>query len=596
MRNSSWQLLTALLHEFGHYIDLILRQDLADKKPDGSSTLSREAEGDEGAKFAYQIAFYDFANTSETTYATYTSPEYSGPLKVNYAAARNAIQESQGEAAQRNEGKEGALEFFGEGRGEHNEKNPHGSFGHQSIEDALIEAGFKDELERRQIYFGNWLRDLSQILDPKIVRKPSAPKDFPRYIGRDQLTRVVALKAQTTFVKKPEQKPLFVVTKEKLGVYRAVEHIDNPTNNDPNAENPHDIDPDFESLPSKAYTEIDPATSMKRYISASIEYMQSELRKAMASGSGPDGFRHFGAALHVLEDYFAHSNFVELSLRKVGYKNVLPWTSPAPGKHPYPLVTGMFSSTDVIASTAGLIGDTLFKVQWEYKVTKPGERTEADRTLLVLLEEDSDPAKLEDFKQYLLLRDKLQSIPGREYIEKAGHYTFGMIVNAENFAFNTLLHLVGNTVDDTQVEFAGDPNINGSTNPTHSQLAKDHDNHPFHVLATLLAKEAVHKVGKTMANRWSGDLTADPAAIAAAFLVHPLDSTWQDKIVSTWALSHPEQVKRGASATELDALRAPHEKEVRDDINKAVQRSKDTWEYVNRNYETIFGEKNQVKK
>ena len=56
-RDDAWLLLTALLHEFGHYIDTVLRHDLADKNADGSSTLASDARDDEGARFAYEIAF-----------------------------------------------------------------------------------------------------------------------------------------------------------------------------------------------------------------------------------------------------------------------------------------------------------------------------------------------------------------------------------------------------------------------------------------------------------------------------------------------------------------------------------------------------------
>ena len=61
-------------------------------------------------------------------------------------------------------------------------------------------------------------------------------------------------------------------------------------------------------------------------------------------------FRSLGAAFHVLEDYFSHTNFVELSLRKLGY-DVYPWVegkqknNPATGKPLYediPIVTGNF--------------------------------------------------------------------------------------------------------------------------------------------------------------------------------------------------------------------------------------------------------------
>ena len=37
-------------------------------------------------------------------------------------------------------------------------------------------------------------------------------------------------------------------------------------------------------------------------------------------------------------------------------------------------------------------------------------------------------------------------------------------------------------------------------------------------------------------------------------------------------------------------------KEVRDAIEKAGKRSKSTWDYLNQNYDTTFGRRNQVKK
>jgi hypothetical protein len=96
--------------------------------------------------------------------------------------------------------------------------------------------------------------------------------------------------------------------------------------------------------------------------------------------------------------------------------------------------------------------------------------------------------------------------------------------------------------------------------------------------------------------RWRGDVTADPTEVAAAFIVHPMDSNWQDVIVTNWGRSHPQQIKRGTSFTEWEALRKEHEQEVRQRIEGARKHSKDLWNYINGNYETIFGEKNQVKK
>jgi type VI secretion system VgrG family protein len=588
-RDESWELLTALLHEFGHYIDLVLRTDLADKHPDGSSTLKADADLDEGAKFAYEIAVFDFAGSSEAEYANYSSPNFSGPLKVNYNEARTAIRQAQDEQAQRMEGKDGSVEYFGAGRGEHHAERPNSSFGHQSIEDAL-ENEIYTEAVRKQIYFGNWLRDFSQVLDPAIVRAPNAPKNFPRAIARKELTEVVDVLAETEFVAKASEKALFKVTEDLLGVYRPVEHIDNPTNNKKDAPDPQTIDKDFQPKARPQDVAVDTATGMKRYIVESRKYMQAELGKAVAAGRTPAGYRHFGAALHVLEDYFAHSNFVELSLRKAGHTNVLPWTSPVAGsKHMYPVVTGMFDSDDVIASTAGLIADTLFKVEWDYKAIKPGERTKADRIVRILLREHRDPSWLKLFDQALLYRDALARMPGRDVIGKVMHYSFGMIGNCYAFVYSSLLKLAGESVDDQQVVRTGNPNTNGSTDPTHSQLAKDHDTHAFHVLAALLAKEAVRNVGNAMAARWTGsNPAADPAAIAGAYLVHPMDCHWQDATVAQWAKKNPANVKRGESATEWEALEKAHKKEVLDGIRNAGKASQSTWDYVNKYFKDLF--------
>jgi len=65
--------------------------------------------------------------------------------------------------------------------------------------------------------------------------------------------------------------------------------------------------------------------------------------------------------------------------------------------------------------------------------------------------------------------------------------------------------------------------------------------------------------------------------------------------VANWALSHASEIKRGESATEWEALEKAHKQEAIDAITKAGQRSKDVWNYINKNYEELFGDKNQVR-
>lgn len=98
-----------------------------------------------------------------------------------------------------------------------------------------------------------------------------------------------------------------------------------------------------------------------------------------------------------------------------------------------------------------------------------------------------------------------------------------------------------------------------------------------------------------MAARWAGDRKADPGAVATNFLIHPFDCTWQDKLVAEWARMHPDLVKRGESATAMEAVRAAHEQEARKHVEQVRSKSVETWKYINKYYSAIFGETNQVK-
>jgi type VI secretion system secreted protein VgrG len=596
------RLLAILLHEFGHHIDNVLRTDLSDKHPDGSSTLAEDGLLDEGARYAYRIAFFDIENSHETIYAHYTSANYDGPLKVDYREAQAAIQRSQRADAQEQEYKSGSREGFGAGRGEHHEEKPGSSFGHESIGDALEKVGFT-ALQRKAIYFGNWLRDYSQLLDPKIVRAQTAPMDFPSKLSREVITNAVNLLAKKEFysLRKTKNGPEdYTVTKKMLGVYRPSEHIDNPKNLKPDPADPQAIDPEFEPwvLPGDPLLDILPKRSMKGYIRNSEAYMHKQLQKAAAAGPTAKGMRWFGEALHVLEDYFAHSNYVELSLRKLGHNKVLPWTSKTDCKHGWPVVTGMFNSSDVIASLAEPLAKMLFPVRNDFEASIPGERSDAEEMMLILLEDHSDPRWKERLEALLAARDKWAAMPGHQYVEKAGWIVgtpLRLYINANNMAFQALLQLIGNSVDDAQTLLEEDHNTSGSTDPSHSQLAKDHDNHPFHALAAQLAGHAVEQVGAAMYRRWKGDTASDPATLASSFICHPNDSTWQDAIVSNWAKSHPKEILQGASATDLEHLHETHAKPALERIKQIGSRGKENWNYINKHYLDLFGERSQIK-
>lgn len=97
-----------------------------------------------------------------------------------------------------------------------------------------------------------------------------------------------------------------------------------------------------------------------------------------------------------------------------------------------------------------------------------------------------------------------------------------------------------------------DPAAPFPTDPSHTQLAKDHDSHPFHVLAVELAKQAVKELGMVMAAYWGSPAEGilpnekvDPVAVTTAFFCHTEESTWQDRIVQRWAEANPDKIKAG---------------------------------------------------
>jgi hypothetical protein len=466
---------------------------------------------------------------------------------------------------------------------------------HSSIEQVLARADFKPD-EISAIYFGNWLRDYSQLLDPKIVRSTHMPKNFPDVLSREALTKIIDILAVREFTGLMKiDRERFRVTPERLGVYRPSEHIDNPKVNNPSPADPQSRDKDFEPwvLPDDAFLDIDYQTSMKRYIHRSAEVMKAEFQKAAHEGvESTDGLRAFGSALHILEDFFSHSNFVELSLIKQGYSDVLPWTSKADCKHGLPLVTGMFGSTDVIASLAEPLGKILFSIDSAtFKPTQPYERSERDQIIQILLSEHPNESFLKAHNEFLNARDKWASLPFSSYIEEVRHYLGvpGMVLNnAMGSVMQGLLTMLGNRVGDAQTHLTENPNTSGSTDPSHSQLAKDHGEHPLHELAALLARTAVLSIGQNMLSQWIGKEGAfNTAEMAASYLTHPMDTEWQDHLVAQWASKNPQLVMKATNESELRNI-ADHVRE------EAVQQLETFKELGSRFLETFLSKENHI--
>lgn len=607
-------LISALVEEYGHYIDHKLRNTY--------SNIGGDAKNDEGAVFAYQIAFHGLLDADLHEYARVKTDDFDGALALDMSEAKAAIEENANEREQLQDGQSGSFEFFGAGMGDENNLR---SYGHEKIEVVLSSIEFSD-VELKKIYFGNWLRDYSQIIDPGLVRPASdiiqqaqnnygignidqsADLDGVR-LSRATLTKLVGVLALKFFKKDyPDlalsfQKLLWGEKgQEILGCYRPEEHIDNPLPGPRDKRNEWSdgklIDDCFAPLPTDQQLQINPVSLIKNHIATDVlkadgspdqermsaaSYMKSRIEHAIDCGRTDEGLRAFGEGLHVLEDYFAHSNFVEVALIELGYLDVYPWVDEKINGH-YPIVTGCFGRLDVLHSIAPKLAELIPHELEPYdsgnfkNIAPEGEtpvwRCEDDYIILTILEDidgaqavnenessanykgDSELWMLQRYKEYLDLRDL--KINGKsniliEWLFIAIHHSIQFIIFGMGITNYLIVKPLSHMVDDYQT-FSQDMEAKSvGIDPTHSQLAKDHDNHHFHDIAAELATMAVANVGQRLMDSYTGRINeVNAAELAIQYLCHPKDCDWYIDKLKLWGERNPDRIERAKSRSSVE--------------------------------------------
>ncbi|KAK2629283.1 hypothetical protein QTJ16_000103 [Diplocarpon rosae] len=258
------------------------------------------------------------------------------------------------------------------------------NFRHGDIEDMLKSLAFIrghkwTSMMVKRVYFGNWLRDYSQAVDVGSLKGVSAPT----------IRILVWVLSFLSFGYATEE---FEVTEERLGVYRPEEHIDNPKGyaDDKDA---RQYDSRLRGPVNPIELEVDMNTGMKNYIAnesggqyaTSTGYVRFSLERSIhfgrtyTNGSGNskgkeadlcEALRCLGQALHCMEDFGAHTNYCELALRELGYRDVFPHTGSATeinirGHQIYPLVTGTFGAVDFLHSVLGEATDHFTQTEVE---------------------------------------------------------------------------------------------------------------------------------------------------------------------------------------------------------------------------------------
>ncbi|KAK8079398.1 Het-c heterokaryon incompatibility protein [Apiospora hydei] len=237
---------------------------------------------------------------------------------------------------------------------------------HGDIEDALLGIMMARALNKKgkefskvmvaRVYFGNWLRDYSQAVDLGTIKT----------VSYEAIRLVVAILGFMNFGFGSKE---FEVTEERLGCYRPEEHIDNPKGyggGDDPKRYWHGLRGPVDEERELA---IDPETGMINYIANENEEGIAtsagllrhllgrciELGREHAATGNDDALyeamRLMGTGLHCLEDFFAHSNYIELALIEMGNRDIFP--------HVGRDVRVVLEDVDFLHSVAGEVSDKL---------------------------------------------------------------------------------------------------------------------------------------------------------------------------------------------------------------------------------------------
>jgi hypothetical protein len=219
-----------------------------------------------------------------------------------------------------------------------------------------------------QVYFGNWLRDYSQAVDVGTVK----------YVSAEAIRILLWILGFMSFGYGTGE---FEVTTERLGCYRPEEHIDNPKDYAEN-EDARQYDRRLRGpVDERRELSVNPDTGLKNYIASenlgidtSAGLVRNLLGRAIDMGRRYnrsknnkelyEALRLIGTASHCLEDYAAHSNYVELALIEMGERDIFPHVGRNTAirlrgarSEVYPIVTGTFGGVDFLHSVCGEFSD-----------------------------------------------------------------------------------------------------------------------------------------------------------------------------------------------------------------------------------------------
>ncbi|KAJ3810678.1 Het-C-domain-containing protein [Lentinula aff. lateritia] len=405
-----------------------------------------------------------------------------------------------------------------------------------------VSGGSKfDKGDIKKVYFGNWLRDYSQAMDIAGLSKLTA----------ETLVLVVSVLGFMTFGFATEE---FEVTADRLGVYLPVEHIDNPKGYAEKEGDARSFHPKLRPPVDPRELEIDPRNGMKNYMAtedqgwdSSTAHIRRTFRACIEHGrraGGREGsdlweaYRYLGTGLHT-----THSNWCEISLRKMGYSEVFCHVGEntdidTPNGRAPPLVTGTFGSADFLHSLLGEATENIENLRKIFSKLPIGDSEEKMNEAEELQQEskaynfDPDDIAPPDVQKRLLemlawrdgvfrwITAKIEMIPGLsslidELMNALNAYVYTVIAPWLTPILTQATSVLGEgskAVIDTDDQYEVFENPDAS-DPSHSLLSKDHFglilNEPAGKVAQIVVVYSTELIVQTWADNNDPDEVID---------------------------------------------------------------------------------------
>lgn len=394
-----------------------------------------------------------------------------------------------------------------------------GEAGHERIEQEALRPLVRDEAVLTAIYFGNWQRDMSQVLAPGLHQ----------YLGSraglvcDLAFEIVDVLAEARFHRR--------LDRERFGTYRWEEHIDNPRGFGV-AVQPATCTPVPEEL-RRRYRELEPerngdlslwregADATPLYLQVARNRVLAQLALAVRGGWTKLGLEHLGNALHTVEDFYAHSNFIDL-----GY-NLLRGSDPLTGWDPdgrplrdsrgrFRLTTGIFPLIDTLHCLNKLF---LHHLETRHGVRPSPVSREVNRVLVRRL---LGRTALGTYDRLMRLWESTGIPAATEPIQQALE---DVILHPVRLAVAGLLRPLAEAAarQDSRRLYPMPPGspVSHVREITHSALSKDDPAHPQYTVARQLAIRAVRDFWCQIEAAWRGGATPDFPRLVNLYMNHP---------------------------------------------------------------------------